>query len=59
MPWEQDISQLIQTLENTFVVRFDIIQDLNSTEKQTAKTNISFGATATQITGDEYKIVMA
>ena len=57
MSWEQDISQLLQDLEEA-TVRFDIEQDLNSTEKQTARTNISFGATATQITGDDYKIVM-
>lgn len=57
MSWEQDISQLLQDLEEA-AVRFDIEQDLNSTEKQTARTNISFGATATQITGDDYKIVM-
>ena len=57
MSWEQDVSQLLQDLEDA-AVRFDIEQDLNSTEKQTAKTNISFGATATQITGDDYKIVM-
>ena len=57
MSWEQAISQLLQDLEEA-AVRFDIEQDLNSTEKQTARTNISFGATATQITGDDYKIVM-
>ena len=57
MSWEQDIIQLLQELKEA-AVRFDIQQDLTNTEKQTAKNNISCGAAATQITGDNYKIIM-
>lgn len=57
MSWEQDISQLLQDLEDA-AVRFDIDQDLNSTEKQTARANIGFGASATQVEGNDYKITM-
>lgn len=57
MSWEQDISQLIQSLENA-VVRFDIEQELTSTQKSTARINIGFGVTETQIKGNDYKITM-
>ena len=58
MSWQQDISQLLTELEET-AVRFDIVQDLTVTQKNTAKTNIGFyGASATQIEADNYKINM-
>ena len=56
MSWEQDISQLLQTLE-TAAVRFDIDQELNSTQKTTARSNIGFNETAAQIEGTDYKII--
>lgn len=59
MSWEQDISQLIETLEKS-AVRFDISQNLTGTEKTRAKSNIGFdGASVTQIEEDDYKIIMA
>ena len=59
MSWEQDMTQKIQELENTPVARFDIVQTLTNTQKNTAKTNIGFvGASATQIEGQDYKITM-
>ena len=57
MSWEQDISQLLQELEEA-AVRFDIEQELTSVEKSTARTNVGFGASASQIEGTDFKITM-
>ena len=59
MSWEQDISQLLQTLTES-AVRFDVVQELDNTQKSTAKDNIGFnGASATQIEGQDYKITFS
>lgn len=59
MSWEQDINQLLQSLEES-AVRFDIEQELTGTEESTAKTNIGFGgASVTLIEGQDYKINMS
>lgn len=57
MSWEHEIIEKIDELENA-VVRFDVNQQLSETEKLTAKTNIGFHATSTQVSGDNYKIVL-
>ena len=57
MSWEQDISQLLQTLEKA-AVRFDIEQDLTETQQEIAKANISYGASTSQIEGNDYKITL-
>jgi hypothetical protein len=57
MSWEQDISEKLQEVQDV-AVRFDIPQDLNNTEKTTARTNIGIGATATLNGGDDYKITL-
>ena len=55
MSWEQEITAKLQELQS-IAVRYDITQYLTETEKQRARNNISFGATSTQVSGDEYKI---
>lgn len=57
MSWEQEISELLGMLENA-ALRFDVTQNLTSAQKNTAKDNIGFEATATQIEGTDYKITM-
>lgn len=56
MSWEQDVSQQLEDLQNS-AVRFDIEQDLTETQQETAKANISYGASASQIEGNDYKII--
>lgn len=56
MSWEQEISAQLQ--EAQIAVRFDIQQQLTDTEKATARNNISIGATATLISGNDYKITI-
>ena len=55
--WEQDITELLQELQS-MTVRFDIAQELTEEEKARARNNISTGATATQVSGDNYKITI-
>jgi hypothetical protein len=57
MSWEQDISEQLQEVQDV-AVRFDIPQELDNTEKATARSNIGIGATATLISGDDYKITI-
>lgn len=57
MSWEQDLSILLQQLES-MTVRFDIPQELNDTEKARAKSNMGITATATKLTGNDYKITI-
>lgn len=57
MPWEQEISELLQEAENT-PVRFDVQQEQTNAKKQTARTNIGIGASASNISGDDYKITL-
>lgn len=57
--WEQQISEELQALEDC-CVRFDTEQSIDSTGKATAKNNVGFTpATAENISGDDYKIVIA
>lgn len=55
MSWEQEISELLQEAQE-MAVRFDIQQQLTSTEKARAKANIDISASASQISGNDYKI---
>lgn len=55
MSWEQDISGMLQELKDK-PVRYDIDQERSEEDKARARNNISIGATATQISGDDYKI---
>lgn len=55
--WEQEISELLQELQE-ISVRYDIEQELTDAEKARARSNISIGATATQVSGDDYKITI-
>ena len=55
--WEQEITQQLQAAQEV-AVRFDIPQELTDAQKQTARTNISVTATATNTSGDDYKITM-
>jgi hypothetical protein len=57
MSWEQDISEQLQEVQDV-AVRFDIPQELDNTEKARARSNIGIGATATLISGDDYKITI-
>ena len=57
MGWEQDITELLDDLQS-ISVRYDIEQELTTTEKTRARNNISVGATATIISGDDYKIIL-
>lgn len=56
--WEQAIAEKLQEL-NSIAVRFDIEQELTDAEKARARNNISAGATATQVSGDNYKITIS
>lgn len=57
MSWEQEITEQLQEVSD-MAVRFDIQQDLTSAEKSQAKSNVGIGATATQISGNDYKITL-
>jgi hypothetical protein len=57
MSWEQDIAEQLQEVQDV-AVRFDIPQELDNTEKARARSNIGIGATATLISGDDYKITI-
>lgn len=57
MPWEQEISSLLQQAQN-IAVRFDMAQPLTDAQKKRARDNISYNATATNISGDDYKITI-
>lgn len=59
MSWEQEITQKIQEMQSK-AVRYDKPQELSNEQKQTAKTNISLaGATAEQISGNNYRIIFS
>ena len=55
MSWEQDIAQKLQQFQS-ISVRFDIPQELTTTEKRTARDNIEIGSSATRIDGPNYRI---
>lgn len=58
MAWQDDIAQQLEEAQEMFL-RYDTEQDLTETEKATARTNIGYTkATVTQISGDDYKLVM-
>ena len=55
--WEQEITELLQEAEDA-PVRFDVPQEQTNAKKQTARTNIGIGATASNISGNDYKITL-
>ena len=55
MGWEEEIASMLQEVVSE-TVRFDVDQPLTETEKGRAKSNIGIGATATNISGDDFKI---
>lgn len=57
MSWEHDITEKLQELQS-ISVRFDIAQELTEEEKATARNNITIGSSATNISGDNYKITI-
>ena len=56
MPWEQEIAKELQDVQ--IAVRFDIEQILTDAEKNTARNNIDLKSTATNISDDDYSIVL-
>lgn len=56
MAWEQVITELLQEAQS-IAVRADIEQELTETEKQTARNNVDIKTTATNVSGDNYKII--
>lgn len=58
MPWEQEISELLQEA-NSIAVRFDIVQDLTAAQQSTARNNIGINATTESVGGNDYKIVLS
>jgi hypothetical protein len=58
MSWEETIMNQLLVAAN-MAVRFDAPQDLTETQEQTARNNIGFTASATQISGNKYKIVLS
>lgn len=57
MSWEQEIAEELQEASDS-VVRFDIAQNISAANKATAISNVGIGATATNISGDDYTIVL-
>jgi len=55
MSWQEDISSKLQQASE-IAVRFDMEQELTAAQKQTAKNNVGVDATASNISGDDYKI---
>lgn len=55
MSWEQEISNKLQEAQN-IAVRFDVEQYLTDTQKSTARNNIATTTTATNVSGNDYKI---
>jgi hypothetical protein len=54
--WEQEITELLQEAQD-IAVRFDIEQDLTSTQESKARNNIGITTTANNISCDDYKII--
>ena len=57
MSWITEIAAELQNVQN-MVVRFNVEQQLDETQKARARDNIGIGATATQISGDDYRIAI-
>ena len=57
MTWEQEISEELQEASDS-VVRFDIAQNIPASHKATAIENVGISASATNISGDDYIIVL-
>jgi hypothetical protein len=55
MSWEQEISNKLQEAQS-IAVRFDVEQYLTDAQKNTARNNIATTATATNVSGNDYKI---
>ena len=53
--WEQEITEKLQEVQS-IAVRFDIQQELTTTQKETARRNISIGSSAANISDDDYRI---
>ena len=53
--WEQEITELLQEAQE-ISVRFDTAQDLTDAQKGTARNNIDATTTATNVSGNDYKI---
>lgn len=57
MGWETDITALLQDAQS-IAVRFDVEQELTAEEQQRARNNIDIKATATNVSGEDYKITL-
>ena len=57
MSWEQQISQLLEQLQN-MTVRFDIVQQLTEAQKNQAKSNMDIGSSFTSLGGGDYRITL-
>lgn len=55
MSWEQQISEKLQELQS-ISVRYDVEQALSDAEKTRARNNIAIGSSATNVSGNDYKI---
>lgn len=55
MGWEEEIAAMLQEVVSE-TVRFDIEQPLTEVEKSRARNNIGIVTTATNISGDDYRI---
>lgn len=53
--WTQEIAELLQEAQR-IAVQYNIEQTLTETEKQRARNNIDIKATATNVSGNDYKI---
>ena len=58
MSWEEEITQKLLELDNTPIVRVDKQQEITQAQKLIAGANLGITASATLISGDEYKITM-
>lgn len=57
MGWETDITALLQEAQS-IAVRYDVEQELTAEEQQRARNNIDIKATATNVSGEDYKITL-
>lgn len=57
MDWEQQISDLLQQAQS-IAVRFDVNQELTTTQRNMAKNNIGVTTTVTNVSGNDYKIAL-
>lgn len=57
MSWEQQITEALQEVQS-IAVRFDVQQELTTTQQSRARNNIGVGSTATNVSGDDYNITL-